>query len=205
MAFCTLIHSYSRNQLHSLLCRDFGKRSASIWRNFVRSSDFETRGSLSGSCVSFSKAFSTWNKTNFSCLCLGPLKRGFNIKKSSLHYSRSLLQGDAVYLSEQLNGGDSEKDVKTDQVETENISSINEEVKKHYCETFGGKNEVERVAENPVNNESLIDCSTVAEHVTLLKDAKHSVEKKSPGTQECESSSIRNTVLLTPGLYMWIK
>jgi len=108
-----------------------------------------------------------------------------------LQSSRSLLQGD-VHLSEQ---NDSEKDVKSHLAEAENISSLDKDLIKQQSETFNDQNQVERFDKNPSNNESLVNCGTLlTEHVT-----KPSVEKSSPETEECDSSSFQKRVVLTPG------
>lgn len=193
MAFCKLIQYCSRNHLHLLLCRQFGKCNAGIWRNFVSLClpDLETRSSLSRSCFYFSKSLTTWKNGNVPFSCLGPLQRRFNSNKLGLQSSRSLLQGD-VHLSEQ---NDREKDVKSHLAEAENISSLDKDLIKQQSETFNDQNQVERFAKNPSNNESLVNCGTLlTEHVT-----KPSVEKSSPETEECDSSSFQKRVVLTPG------
>ena len=200
MAFCSLFYSYSRNHLQSVLWRNFGKHNPSIWRSFLRSSFFQTRCTLSSSCVSLSKTFSGLNKKDCSCSCVGHLGTfgTSGRKKVGLHSSNSLLlQRDAVNFSEE---SDSEKDVKKCfQTETGNLSSVSDNVNEQHSDTFDGQNQVVGVSENTVENGSLISCGTIAEHVTLLKDAKRSVERSLSETQDFESIALQKRVVLTPG------
>ena len=194
MALCTLIQSYPRNHLHSLLSRPFGKRNPGIWRNLLLfTADFESRFSTK-SCLWLSKTFTSWNKNNSSRSYLTPLGRRFNKNELGFHSSSSLLcvQGHP----EANNSG---KDIKINQARTESISLANEEMNEQQCETFDEKNQADGVAKDPLDNESLVNCGTLEEHAALLQSSKHSFERNLAGKEECHGLSLQKTVQLTLG------
>ncbi|XP_078358132.1 ATP-dependent RNA helicase SUPV3L1, mitochondrial-like [Oculina patagonica] len=187
MAFCGLINFYSRNRLHSGLCRHVGKRSVAIWRNVLRPGcDSTHRSSLSGSCTITSKHFSIWNKHSLSCPCLRPQERRFNVNKLGLHYSRSLLQEEAV-VQQSIKD---DKHIETLQEDARDKASVCEDVSKH-CQNSEAQITVDTATENSVTIESLTNCTVES---STLKGTETSFTENLP---KKDSSSQKSVPLTT--------
>lgn len=194
MAFSGLINSYSRNHRHSGICRHFGKRSVSIWRNVLRdrptlgpTSLCESRTHSSASCVILSKHFSICNKQSLSCPCQGHRIRIFNVNKFGLHCSsRSLLQKESV--TQRSDEQDNHTTLQ-DRGDTIKESSVNEDVTKQHCQNTEEKTKVD-TNESLTNN--LIICSVGR---PSLNDTRTSFRK----TSSKDDSSSQTSVPITTG------
>lgn len=200
MVFCGLIQSYPRIHPHSVLPLRFGKRSSTIWRNFLRSADVDIRSRFSANNPVFLyKSYTTWNRNNFSFSCPVTLQRRFNVNKLGLHSSSSLLHTETTDAGKLEK--DSEKHVEIHQSRTSNESSSHEDFKQH-CETFQGQTQVDEILENldmQIDNERLMNGAAADRHVVLAESSEHDFEGNSSDTGNVHSSSSQETVTLHPG------